>query len=57
MLYFLILTFTLITPCYAYLDGGTSTLLLQLLYGGIGGGLVLIKIYWRKLVSCFKPKQ
>ncbi len=34
---------------HAYIDIGTGSMLLQLLIGGIAGGLVVIKIYWSRL--------
>lgn len=37
-----------------YLDPGTGSFLLQLLAGVLVGGLLAVKIYWRKLVSFFK---
>ena len=57
MNYFIIAILVLIgSPCYAYLDGGSSSMLLQLLLGGVAGGMVFLKIYWRKLLSFFKLK-
>jgi hypothetical protein len=44
------------SPCYAYLDAGSSSLLLQFILGGGAGGIMLLKIYWRKIASFFKPK-
>jgi hypothetical protein len=38
---------------YAYLDPGTATLLLQGIIGGVAAGLVVIKLYWRKLKGLF----
>ena len=35
-------------PAYAYLDPGTGSMMLQLLLGGVAGGLVLIKLYWTR---------
>ena len=37
----------------AYLDPGSSSLLLQLLLSGIAGSLIIVKIYWRRLKSWF----
>ena len=40
-------------PAYAYLDPGTGSIILQLLLGGVAGGLVIIKLYWARLRSFF----
>jgi hypothetical protein len=42
------------TPVYAYLDGGTGSILIQGLFAGIAGALAFLKIYWSKLKSLFK---
>lgn len=55
MLYILpIIALVFSSPCHAYLDAGTSSLLLQLIFGGVAGGMVFIKIYWKKLMSFLK---
>ncbi len=42
---------------YAYLDGNTGSMLLQLLFGGVAGGWFIIKMYWSKIkLYFFKPK-
>jgi dolichol kinase len=40
-------------PAYAYLDPGTGSIILQLLLGGVAGGLVIFKLYWARLKSFF----
>jgi hypothetical protein len=35
----------------AYLDPGTGSMLLQLLVGGAAGAVVLVKLFWRRLLS------
>lgn len=45
------------TPAYAYLDPGTAGMLLQLLLGGVAGGLVVFKLYWHKLVGAVGFKR
>lgn len=40
-------------PAYAYLDPGTGSIILQLLLGGVAGGLVIFKLYWVRLKSFF----
>ena len=38
----------------AYLDPGTGSIIVQAVVGGVLGGLLIIKIYWKKIVSFFK---
>lgn len=57
ILVFLLTFVVAASPCYAYLDGGASNLLLQLLCGGVAGGLVLLRVYFRKLISFIKPTK
>lgn len=40
-----------------YLDPGTGSFLIQLLAGVVVGGLLAVKIYWRKLVSFFRKDK
>lgn len=40
-----------------YLDPGTGSFLIQLLAGVLVGGLLAVKIYWRKLLSFFRKDQ
>ena len=44
---------------FAYIDPGTGGLLLQLLLGGIGGAIVVFKVYWRNVRDFFgfAPKE
>ncbi len=35
----------------AYMDPGTGSLFLQLLLGGVAGAAVLLKVFWRRLLS------
>lgn len=37
-----------------YLDPGSGSFLLQLLIGALMGGLLAVKIYWRKIKAFFK---
>jgi hypothetical protein len=37
------------TPAYAYLDGGTGSIIVQMLFAGAAGCIALIKLYWDKL--------
>lgn len=36
---------------HAYLDAGSGSMLVQLLLGGTAGLLVLVKLYWRRLLT------
>jgi hypothetical protein len=36
-------------PAYAYLDPGTGAILLQILFGGAAGALIIFKLYWNNL--------
>ena len=38
---------------WAYLGSGTGSVLLQLLVGGLGGALVVAKLYWHRLKRFF----
>ena len=52
------------TPAYAYLDSGSGSIIIQLLFAGTAGLLAIIKLYWEKLkhvwqrfINLFKRKQ
>lgn len=36
---------------YAYLDPGSGSMFLQLVLGGVAGVGLILKLYWRKLLS------
>ncbi len=38
---------------HAYLDAGTSSLILQLVLAGVGGIAVLVKVFWQRLTGLF----
>jgi hypothetical protein len=40
-------------PAAAYLDAGTGNMILQLLLGGVAGLLVILKLYWQRLLVFF----
>ena len=42
---------------FAYLDPGTGSMLLQLLLGGIAGGLMVVKLYWARLKQLFSGRK
>lgn len=44
-------------PAFAYLDGGTISLVLQAVTGAVASALLFGKIYWNKLVSIFGRKS
>ncbi len=50
----LIINIILTTPSYAYIDPGTSTMILQMIVAGIVGIAAALKIYWFKVKSLFK---
>ena len=43
-----------LAQCHAYLDGGTGSMLLQLLLGGTAAAVAFLKVYWYKIKSYFK---
>ncbi|MDP7602485.1 MAG: hypothetical protein QF546_01480 [Alphaproteobacteria bacterium] len=45
------------TPAYAYLDGGTLTMIVQLAVGAAVGGLVAVKLYWYRLLNFFSKNK
>jgi len=47
--YVLLLMLALSSPSYAYLDGGSAGMLVQLLLGGFAGAIAVVKIYWHQL--------
>ena len=34
---------------HAYLDPGTGSMVVQVILGGLVGGLALVKVYWKRL--------
>lgn len=44
-------------PAHAYLDPGTGSILLQMILGGVAGAAVVLKLYWRRFVSFFRPDR
>ena len=45
---------TMPSGAWAYIDIGTGSYLLQILAGIFFGGLYVVKIYWKKIVSFFR---
>ena len=44
-------------PAEAYLDPGTGSMMVQAIIGAVAGGLVLLKVYWRKIKLFFSTKR
>lgn len=42
---------------FAYLEPGTGSMLLQLLFGGVAGILVIMKLYWSRFVNFFRNRR
>lgn len=47
----------LAAPAHAYLDPTSGGMFLQVLFGGIAGAAVAIKMYWHRLVGLFRKKE
>ncbi|MEM7234697.1 MAG: hypothetical protein AAF517_21135 [Planctomycetota bacterium] len=47
------LTLLFPAPAYAYLDPGTGSMILQAIVAGILGGLMAIKLFWRRIFAFF----
>ena len=41
-------------PAQAYLDPASGSLFLQALLGGVAGGVLLIRLYWRKFLGVLR---
>ena len=50
-------SFCLSADAYAYLDGGTGSMLLQLLLGGAVGLSAVAKLYWYRIKSFFSKSR
>jgi len=44
----------LLQPAYGYLDPGTGSYILQLLIGGLLGGIFALGVFWKKVVTFVK---
>ena len=42
---------------FAYLDPGSSSMMLQVLAGGIAAAAVTIKVYWRRLLVFLRIRK
>lgn len=45
------------SSAHAYLDGGTGSMILQVLLGGFAGLAVAGKLYWHKLLVMFGARR
>ncbi len=45
------------SDAFAYIDGTSGGLLIQLLLGGLAGVGVIVKLYWRKFIGVFKKEK
>ena len=41
------------TSAHAYLDASTASMVVQMIVGGIAGGLIAGKLYWTKIKGFF----
>jgi len=53
-LLFILLGCLVTSPAYAYLDGGTGSVLVQGFIAGIAGFLAIAKVYWQKIKLIFQ---
>lgn len=51
------LSFPLLLYSFLYLDPGTGSFVLQLVIASVMGGLLLVKVFWKKITGFFFRKQ
>jgi hypothetical protein len=39
------------SPAYAYLDPGSGSMMVQLLLGGVAGAVVIVRLYWHRVLT------
>lgn len=39
-----------VVPAHAYVDPGTGSLIAQMLFGGLAGLVVVVKLFWRRIL-------
>ena len=49
----LLLVIAFPSPAYAYIDPGSGSMMLQLLFGGVAGAIVSIRLFWSRLSIAF----
>ena len=52
-----ILSFIIANPAYAYLDPGAGSVILQGIIAGIVGLLVVLKLYWHRILVFLKIRK
>jgi hypothetical protein len=57
--WFAVATVVLMSPillqlAYGYLDPGTGSYMLQLIIGGLMGGLLTVGLFWKRIVAAVK---
>lgn len=50
-------TLVFIDDAFAYLDPGSGSMLLQLVFGGVVGLGVILKLYWKSFLGLFRRRQ
>ena len=48
--YFLILSFIIVKPAYAYLDPGAGSVILQGIIAAIAAVAIVVNLYWHKIL-------
>jgi hypothetical protein len=48
---FLLLVYS--RPAHAYLDPGSGSVVLQILLGGVAGVILVVKLFWHRLLAIF----
>ena len=54
LLFFVLIGCLVTSPAYAYLDGGTGSVLVQSFIAGIAGFLALVKLYWQQVKGFYR---
>lgn len=44
-------------PAQAYVDPGTGGMLVQFVTGGVAGLLVLVRLYWSRIIGAFRKND
>ena len=54
LLLFVLVGCLVTSPAYAYLDGGTGSVLVQSFIAGIAGFLAIVKLYWQQVTTFYR---
>ena len=46
-----------VSICLAYLDANTGTILLQIVVGGLGGLIVVSRLFWHRIRALFSFRR